>query len=195
MSLSASSSFLAGILLQALDDDAVVHGGVHHLDLGDAQFGDLLDHRLGQRLEGARDDEAFFLVHGVLDQDPVLQVLELLGFLDREFLDVVKQLENFLVGAAGFFAVVLALVLMPPSTSRKLKRAEKRGGQKFPAAFFAVEINVKQIAGVELRLIPGTAVGNDAEGVQHFAVGMLRRLEGDARRAVQLARRRRVPRH
>ena len=58
--------------------------------------------------------------------------------------------------------------------------AEESGGQKFPAALFAVQIDVKQIAGVELRLVPGAAVGNDAEGMEHLAVGMLGGLEGQA---------------
>ena len=84
-------------------------------------------------------------------------------------------------------AVVLALGLFAlSSTIQKAQRAEKRRRQKFPAAFFAVQINVKQIARVELRLIPRTAVGNDAEAVQQFAVRMLRGLKRDARRAVQL---------
>jgi hypothetical protein len=38
----------------------------------------------------------------------------------------------------------------------KRERAEERRRQKFPAALFAVEINVKQIAGIELRFIPRT---------------------------------------
>ena len=141
-------------------------GGVDDLDFGHAEFGDLLDDRLGQRFESARHDEAFFLVGRVFDQNVVRQIIELLGFFDGQFFDVVKQLQNFLVGA-GLGGIALFLVLAPlASASRKLKRAEERGRQKFPAAFFAVEINVKQIARVELRFIPRTAVGNDAEGVQ-----------------------------
>ena len=50
---------LGGVLFEALDDDAVVHGSVHHADFVDAQLGDLLDNGLGKRLEGARDDDAF----------------------------------------------------------------------------------------------------------------------------------------
>ncbi len=69
---------------------------------------------------------------------------------------------------------------------KKAQRAEKRRRQKLPAALLAVEIDVKQIARVELRLIPRAAVGNDAEAVQQFPVRMLGGLERDARRAVQL---------
>jgi len=146
----------------------------------------LFDHGLGKRLKGARDHQSLFLVHRVLDQNTVRQVLELFGFLDRELLDFVKELENFLVGAAGLFAIVLAL----PDAAldiQKAQGAEECRRQKFPAAFLAVEIDVKQIARVKLRLIPRTAVGNDAEAVQDFPVGMLGGLERDARRPVQLA--------
>ena len=73
---------LGGILLHALDDDPLVHGGVHDADLVDAEFGDLLDDRLGQRLEGAGDHDALVGVDGVLDQHLVLEVVELLGLLD-----------------------------------------------------------------------------------------------------------------
>ena len=65
--------------------------------------------------------------------------------------------------------------------------AEESRGQEFAAALFAVEINVEQIAGVKLRLIPGTAIGNDAEGMERLAVGMLGRFKGQAGRAMQLA--------
>ncbi len=65
--------------------------------------------------------------------------------------------------------------------------AEESRGQKLAAALFAVQIDVEQIAGVELRLVPGTAVGNDAEGMEHLAVGMLGRFKGQAGRTVQLA--------
>ena len=49
---------LGRILLHALDDDAVVNGGIDDLDLVDAEFGDLLDHRFGERFESARHDDA-----------------------------------------------------------------------------------------------------------------------------------------
>ena len=97
-----------------------------------------------------------------------MDVFELLRLLDAQFFDVVKQLEN---------------VRVRPVT----EGAEESRGQKFAAALFAVEIDVKQIAGVELRLIPGTAVRNDAEGMERLAVGMLGGLEGQTGRTMQLA--------
>src|SRR5205085_6489970 len=67
------------------------------------------------------------------------------------------------------------------------ERAEERRGQKFAAALFAIEVNVKQIAGIELRFIPGTAIRNDAEAVQRFAVRMLGGFESQTGRTMQLA--------
>jgi hypothetical protein len=49
---------------------------IDHLDLLDAEFGDLLDHRLGERLKCTRDDEALVVVHCVLDQNLVLQIIQ-----------------------------------------------------------------------------------------------------------------------
>ena len=95
--------------------------GIHHFDLGDAQFGDLLDHGLGQRLEGARHHEALFRVHGVLDQHLVLEVFALLRLLDGEFLDVVEQLQDLLVGAPVLILAVLAFA----SPSRKASARKK----------------------------------------------------------------------
>src|SRR5260221_4983498 len=178
---------LGRIFLEALDDDAFVHGRVHDLDLGDAQLGDLLDDGLRQRFKRARDHEAFFLVRRVFDRNAACEIFELLGFLDRELFDIVKQLEDFLVGTTGLLAVVLALHVDGAFNIQERERAEERRRQKFAAAFFAVEINVEQVARVELRFIPRTAVRDDAEAMQHFAVRMLRGLERDARRAVQLA--------
>ena len=43
------------------------------------------------------------------------------------------------------------------------ERTQERRGQKFAAAFPAIEINVKQIGGVELHLDPRAAVGDDAK--------------------------------
>ena len=73
---------LGGILLHALDDDPVVQRGVDDLDLVDAEFGDLLDDRLGERLEGARDHDALLAVDGVLDQNLVGESSRFSSFLD-----------------------------------------------------------------------------------------------------------------
>ena len=57
----------------------------------------------------------------------------------------------------------------------------------WPAAALAVEIDVDQVAGIELRLDPRAMVRNNAERVQDGSIGMLRFFKADARRTVQLA--------
>ena len=85
-----------------------------------------------------------------------------------QVLDVVEKFDHFFVRAVT-------------------EGAEESGGEEFPAAFAPIEINVKQIAGVELHFDPRTAIRNDAEAVEHLAVEMNARFKGDARRAMQLA--------
>ena len=61
------------------------------------------------------------------------------------------------------------------SSSRAVaERAEERGGEELPAALAAIEVDVKQIVGVELHFEPGAAVRNDAEAVEHLAVQVRR---------------------
>ena len=159
---------LGGILLEALDDDAVVDGGVHHANLRHPQLGDLLDHCFRQRLESAGDNDALVLVDRVFDQDFVLNIVQVFSRSHGELLDVVKELEHIGVRAVS-------------------EGAEEGGGEKFPAALLAVEVHVEQIAGVELGFVPRAAIGNDAKGMERLAVGMLGGLEGNAGRAMQLA--------
>src|SRR5581483_3001378 len=97
-------------------------------------------------------------------------------------------LQDLFIGAA---VLVRVLLLVGAFAFRfgveEAQRAEKSRRQKFPAALFAVEIDIKQIARVELRFIPGTAVGDDAERLQLLAVRMLRFLERETGRTVELA--------
>ena len=174
------------ILLETFDEDALVHGGVHDLDFVNAQLGDLFDDGLRQRLERARNDKALFFIHGVLNQNVVRQILEFLGLFDREFLDFIKQFDDFLIRAPRFFTIILALA-DAAFDIQKAQRTEEGGRQKFPAAFLAVKINVQQVARVKLRLVPRAAVGDDAEAVQGFAVRVLGGFKGNAGRAMKLA--------
>ncbi len=132
---------LGGVLLHALDDDPVVEGRIHDFDLVDAQFGDLVDHGGGQRFEGARHNQALLLIHGILDEDLVGQIFTLLGFFDGELFNFVKELENLFVGATGLFLAVLVLALA--FALEKRQRPEEGGGQEFPAALLAIQINIK----------------------------------------------------
>src|SRR5207244_9160429 len=85
-----------------------------------------------------------------------------------ERLDVVKKFDDFFVGAIT-------------------QSAQECRGQKLSTPFPAVEINIKQVSGIELDLDPRSAVRDDATTVEHFAVHMHSRFERDARRAMQLA--------
>src|SRR5437870_1874445 len=70
-----------------------------------------------------------------------------------ERLDVIKKFDDFLVGPVA-------------------KRSEKSRREEFPPALPPIEINVKQIARVELHFDPRTAIRNDPETVEHFAAEM-----------------------
>ena len=127
---------------------------------------DLANGRRGERLESARDGR--FAVEHVRDQNLGRELFfaELLAQLQG--LDGVEKFDDFLVGAVA-------------------ESAEKSGREEFPAAFAAIEIDVKQIAGIELHFDPGTAIRNNPETVENFAVEMDARFEGDSGRTMQLA--------
>ena len=139
---------------------------VDHLYVLVPERHDLAHGRRRERLKRARHGR--FAIEDVRDQDLRRELFftELLAQLQR--LDVVKKFDHFLVRAVA-------------------ERAEKSRGEKFPAAFAAIEINVKQIAGVELHFDPRTAIRNDPETVEHLAVEMDARFERDAGRAMELA--------
>ena len=138
---------------------------VDHLHVLLTERHDLAHGRRRQRLESARHGR--FAVEHVGDQNLGREFLfaELLAQLQR--LDVVEKLDDFFVRAVA-------------------EGAEESGREKFPAAFAAIEINVEQVAGVELHLDPRTAVRNDPEAVEDFAVEMDARFESDPGRAMQL---------
>ena len=69
---------------------------------------------------------------------------------------------------------------------RVTEHAQERGREELTTAAAAVEIDIEQIVGVELHFEPGSAVRNDAEGVEKLAVKVLRGFEADTRRTVKL---------
>ena len=164
-----------GILLHALDDEALVTGDVHHTHLGGAGGGNLLEHGARQRLKGAGHNHVFLLVLNVLRQHQIREILMLLDLLEAHLLDVVEHLENLTVCALG--TIVL----------QETQRAEESGDQKLTPPLLTVQIHVQQIVGIKLRFKPRTAVRNDPERKQCLAVGMRGGLEGQPRRTVQLA--------
>src|SRR5204863_9630665 len=92
----------------------------------------------------------------------------------RQILDIVKHFEDVRVRSLPFAV-------------EKSQCAEECGSQKFASAFLAVEVNIKQVAGIELCFVPRAAVRNNQERVKHLTIGMLRRFKGQTRRAMQLA--------
>ena len=139
---------------------------VDHLHVLVPERHDLANGRGRERLESARHGD--FAVEHVRDQHLGRELFFVEFFAQLQRLDVVEKFDDFLVRAVA-------------------ERAEESGGEKFPAAFAAIEIDVKQVAGVELHFDPRTAIRDDAEAVEHLAVEMDARLERDAGRAMQLA--------
>ena len=139
---------------------------VDHLYVFDAESHDLTHRRSRKRLERACNSrlaiENFRRQHFRCE----LLFADLLAQLQS--LDIVKKFDDLFVGA----------ISEGPKKSRR---------EEFSAAFAAIEIDVKKIAGVELHFDPGTAVRNDAEAVKNFAVQMDARFERDTRGTMQLA--------
>src|SRR5437763_13721555 len=85
-----------------------------------------------------------------------------------ERLDVIKKFDHFLVGSVA-------------------ERAQKSRREEFPTALPPIEIDVKQIARIELHFDPRTAVRNDPETIENFAVEMDATFLCDVRRTLHLA--------
>ena len=153
------------ILAQRLDD-GFVRRDIDHTHLGNTGGKEAGNGRFVQRLKGIGQDDLAVL--DVLDQHLAGQFVLVEAAAELEILRRVEKADDVLVG-------------------RITHGAQKGGGQKFAAALAAVHVNVKQIVRVELHLHPRSAVGNDAETVEDFAVGMHGRLETNAGRTVQLA--------
>ena len=145
----------------------VVHRGVDDADGADVVLLEGAHDLLGQRLEGARQDDALLGVDGVLDEHERAHVLHVEGLGDLEVLDLVEEVEDVEV-------------------ARVADGAEQGRDEKLAAAAAAVEVDVEQVVVVELHLEPGAAVGDDAEGEELLAAGVEVLLEADAGRAVEL---------
>ena len=92
-------------------------------------------------------------------------------------------MERKLFGRRNFLLILgaafLILAVLPFAFGiQEGEGADKGSRQELPAALLAVQIHVKQIAGIELRFIPRAAVRDDAEGMQRLAIRMLSGLEG-----------------
>ena len=120
------------ILFQRLHDGVVMRD-VDHLHLLMAERHNLANRSEGERLEGARDGH-FTIEH--VGREHLGRETFLVEFLAQlQLLDIVKKLDDLFVRSVT-------------------EGAEERGREEFPAAFAAIEIDVKQVAGVELHLDP-----------------------------------------
>src|SRR5438132_104636 len=100
----------------------------------------LADGRGRERLEGAGHGR--LAVEHVGDKHLCREFFFAQLLTELERLDVIKKFDHFLVGPVA-------------------ERAEKSRREKFPPALAAIEINVKQIARVELHFDPRTAIRDD----------------------------------
>ena len=89
------------VLLERADDRALVDRGVDHADRGDVVLLEGADDLLGQRLEGAGEDDALLGVDRVLDEDERGDVLQVEGLGDLEVLDLVEEVQDVDVGAVA----------------------------------------------------------------------------------------------
>ena len=150
---------VGGVFFEGLDNRVVLFG-VHDLDGLVAEAEEFADDRGGEWLERAADGD--LSVADVGDQNLRGDLLFVEFLAEFEIFGFVEKLNDFLI-------------------ARVAEGAEESGGQKFPAALATVEVNIEQVAGVELHLNPGPAVGNDAEAMQHFAICVDGGLEANAR--------------
>ena len=132
-------------------NDGVVIRNIDDLHFLDPKAHDLAHGRERQRLKRAGNGDFAIANFGGQDFGGEFLFVEFLAQL--QVLDAIEKFDDFLIGAVT-------------------KRAQKSRSQKFPPAFAAVEIDVKQIGGIELDFDPRTPIGNDPEAVKHFAVEM-----------------------
>src|SRR5438067_5454585 len=153
------------IFLERLHDGVVVRD-IDHLHVLVPEPHDLAHGRRGQRLKRPR--HGGIGIEDVGDQHLGCEFLFAELLTQLEGLDVIEKFDNFLVGTVA-------------------ERAKKSGREKFSPALAAIEIDVKQIARVELHFDPRTAIRNNPEAVEHLAVQVNRRFERNPGRTMELA--------
>jgi hypothetical protein len=108
-------------------------GDVDHFHFLVPERHDLANGRQGERLESAGDGD--FPVEHVGGQHLGGETFLIELLAQFELLDVVEKFDHFFVRSVA-------------------EGAKESGGEEFAAAFAAIEVDVKQIAGVELDLDP-----------------------------------------
>jgi len=153
------------ILLQGLDD-CVVAFDIDNFHFVNAECQDLLDCGFGQRLKGPRHRD-FSIAH-IADQHFAADLFFFKIVAQSQPLDGVKQFDDIRVAA-------------------ETDRSQEGRGQELAAAFPPIEVNVKQVVGIELNFEPGPPIRDDAEAVKHLSIQVDRGLESDPRGTMQLA--------
>ena len=147
------------IFFEGLDDRVVVFR-IDNLYRFMTQADQLANDGRSERLKGATDSD--LAIADIGDQNLRSNFLFVELFAEFEVLGFVEEIDDSLV-------------------RREAHGAEERGRQKFTAAFAAVKIDVEEVCGIELNFDPGSAVGNDAEAMEDFSIGVHGGLETDAR--------------
>ena len=113
--------------------DRVIVRDIDDFDLMNVKRHDLANCRKSQRLKRAR--HGHFTIANVCGEHFAGELFFVQFLAQLEVLDVVKEFDNLLVGAIA-------------------QSAQESRGQKFPAPLASVEINVKQVSGIELHFDP-----------------------------------------
>ena len=146
------------IFFEGLDDRVVVFR-IDNLYRFMTQADQLANDGRSERLKGATDSD--LAITDIGDQNLRSNFLFVEFFAEFEVLGFVEEIDDILI-------------------RREAHGAEECGSKKFAAAFAAVEIDVEEVCGIELNFDPGSAVGNDAEAMEDFTIGVNGCLEADA---------------
>ena len=146
------------IFFEGLDDRVVIFC-IDNLNGFMTQADQLANNRRGERLKGATDGD--LPIADIGDQNLRSNFLFVEFFAEFQILGFVEEIDDILV-------------------RREAHGAEECCGQKFAAAFAAVEIDVEEVCGIELNFDPRSAVGDDTKAVEDFSIGVNRCLEADA---------------
>ena len=123
------------VLLDALEEQALIPTDVDNFDVVIAGCAHLFDQFLGQRIVAPRQNALRLGVNDIVFDHEVGELGFVGCFLKGTLFNRVEKAQQFVVH---------------PIT----QRAQEGSRQEFPATFFTVQINIQQIAGVKLDLDP-----------------------------------------
>ncbi len=139
-------------------DDCVVVFRIDNLYGFMTQADQLANNSRGKRLKSSTDSD--LAIAYVSDQNLGSNFLFVEFFTKLEILGFVEEIDDILV-------------------RRETHGAEECSGQKFAAAFAAVEIDVEEVCSIELNFDPRSTVGDNTKAVENFSIGVDGCLETD----------------